>query len=79
MSIFPKVTGKKLIRALLRFGLVRKKKQNGSHVFIYDPKDLIKSTTVPNSIFDLKPGTLHDIRKQLKLSEEKFLEILRDC
>jgi len=31
MSIFPKVTGKKLIRALLRFGLVRKKKQNGSH------------------------------------------------
>ena len=79
MSIFPKVTGKKLIKALLRFGFIKRKKKNGSHVFIYDPKDLTKSTTVPNSIFDLKPGTLHDIRKQLKLSEENFFKILRDC
>lgn len=79
MSIFPKVTGKRLIKALLRFGLEKKKKQNGSHVFIYDPKDLTKSTTIPNSIFDLKPGTLNDIKKQLKLPDEKFLEILRNC
>jgi predicted RNA binding protein YcfA (HicA-like mRNA interferase family) len=78
MSISPKVTGKKLIKALCKNGFYLKR-QKGSHAFVENSVDPKISTTIPNTPFTLPVGTLTVIRKQLKFSDEDFNIVLNQC
>lgn len=78
MSEYPSVTGKKLIKELLRRNYI-KIWQDGSHVSLRDPNVPSIFCVVIDTAKDFKRGTLEGIRKQLKLSREEFIEILRDC
>jgi predicted RNA binding protein YcfA (HicA-like mRNA interferase family) len=80
MIRYKKPTGDRLIRALAKNGYEIKKFCKGSHVFLIDPNNKDSYAVIPNTRKTLKVGLLEDIRKnELKISEEKFMEILRDC
>ena len=78
MSKYPSVTGKRLIKAL-----VRKKhiilRQKGSHVSIGDSEDNTIFAVVMNTSDDLCIETLENIKRSLKLTRKEFMVILRDC
>ena len=78
MSKYPSVTGKRLIKALLRRGY-KKLRQNGSHVSIGHPMNPLLFTVVQDTPKDLLPGTRDAIRRNLRLTRKKYLEILSDC
>ena len=78
MSEYPSVTGKKLIKELLHRGYIRCRTK-GSHVSLRHPENLFIITVIPDVTKDLGKNLLGDIKNQLKLSREKFIEILRDC
>jgi predicted RNA binding protein YcfA (HicA-like mRNA interferase family) len=84
MSNYPSVTGKRLLKALLRRKYIVVKRKSGkrgkaSHVVIRHPIDKTRVTVIVNTTEDLKKGTLGAIRRQLKLPKKDFIEILRDC
>lgn len=80
MGKYKKPTGIRLIRALTKHGYEIKKHCKGSHVFLIDPQNANSYAVVPNTRKTLKIGLLEDIRKnELKISLDKFIEILRDC
>lgn len=84
MSNYPTVTGKRLIKALLRKNYIEVKRRKGkrgkaTHVSIRHPKDKISVTVIMDTNDDLMKNTLRGIKRQLKLSSEEFIEILRDC
>ena len=78
MTKYPSVTGKKLLKCLLRKGYL-KVRQNGSHVFLRHPDDPMKHTVIQNIKDDLSPPMINCIRRQLKLSRKEYLKILKDC
>jgi len=78
MSEYPSVTGRRLIKALIRLGYI-KIRQDGSHVSFRHPDNPKIITVIQDTIKDLKKGTLEGIKKQLKLSRKEFIEILRTC
>jgi len=78
MSEYPTVTGKKLIKALTRIGYI-KVRHDGSHVSLRHPDNPLVIPVIPDIAKDLKKGLLEGIKRQLKLSREEFIEILRDC
>jgi predicted RNA binding protein YcfA (HicA-like mRNA interferase family) len=61
MSIFPKVSGKNLIKALCKNGF-SVKRQKGSHVFVENDNDPKIATTIPKSMHSLKTVTLTAIK-----------------
>ena len=75
MSNIPTITGKDLIKRLLKAGYIILRTK-GSHAFLSHPKYPKRSTVVPNTPKDLPLGTLSSIRKQLKLSKEEFVNLL---
>lgn len=78
MSGYPSVTGKKLFKELIRRGYIYCHTR-GSHKTIRHPKDKFIIGTIPQYTKDLGKDLLEDIRKQLKLSKQEFLNILKDC
>lgn len=78
MSEYPSVTGKRLIKKLIRIGYIYCRKK-GSHVSLRHPENPLIVPVVPDITKDLKKGTLEGIKKQLRLSRKEFIEILRDC
>ena len=80
MNKYKKPKGTRLIRALTKHGYEIKNYCRGSHVFLINPKNKNSYAVVPNTRKTLKIGLLEDIRKkELKISKNKFIEILRDC
>jgi predicted RNA binding protein YcfA (HicA-like mRNA interferase family) len=82
MSKYPSISGKRLIKALQKSKYVIVKRKRGkrgkaSHVVVKHPQDNIKITVIIDTKDDLKKGTLGAIRRQLKLSREDFIKILR--
>ena len=72
----PVVSGKDVVRALSRigYGVVR---QRGSHLRLKDPTNPShKPITVPLHK-ELKPGLLRKIIKDINLSVEEFIELLK--
>jgi mRNA interferase HicA len=55
-----------------------KKRQTGSHLIFYCPKQK-KIIPVPIHPKDLKKGLVHSIRRELDLSIQDFLKLLKDC
>jgi predicted RNA binding protein YcfA (HicA-like mRNA interferase family) len=78
MSKYPSVTGKRLIKELLRIGYIFLR-QKGSHVSIGHPKNKMIFTVVMDTSDDLCPETLNNIKKSLRLSRNEFMRILQDC
>ena len=78
MSNYPSVTGRKLIKELLRRGYIQVRKK-GSHVSIRSPKDKFVITVIPDVTEDLGKNLLGDIKKQLRLSSKNFIKILECC
>jgi len=80
MNRYKRPTGIRLIRALLKYGYEIKRQGKGSHVFLISPKNNNSYAVIPNTRKTLKMGLLEDIRKnELKISKDRFIEILRDC
>ena len=78
MTKYPSVTGKRLLKCLLRKGYL-KVRQNGSHISIRHPEDPMIVSVIQKTNDDMVPDTLDCIKRQLKLSRKEFLEILQDC
>lgn len=78
MSKYPSVTGKRLIKELLRVGYIFLR-QKGSHVSIGHPKDKRIFAVVMDTPDDLCPETLHNIKKSLQLTRTEIIKILQDC
>lgn len=78
MSEYPAVTGKKLLKELLRCGYIPCRTK-GSHTTIRHPDNKFIIATIPEYTKDLGKGLLDSIRKQLQLSKEEFILILKDC
>ena len=69
MSKLPVISGKELIKALLKQGYYIRG-QEGSHVHLRHPTK--PSLTVPNHP-EISRGTLKEILKQLGMTREEFL------
>ena len=75
MSNIPSITGKELINKLCNAGYTILRKR-GSHFFLTLPGHLMKSTVVQNTSKDIPIGTLLNIQRQLRLTREKFIELI---
>lgn len=72
----PVIKPRQLIRVLEKIGCIEKR-QTGSHrIFYYPAKQ--KIITVPIHANDLKKGLLRSIIKELNLSVEEFINLLKD-
>jgi predicted RNA binding protein YcfA (HicA-like mRNA interferase family) len=72
----PAVSGRRVIRALERAGLVVERVA-GSHHILVDPNDPRRAVTVPvHAGRDLKPGTLRSIIRQAGLTVDAFHDLL---
>lgn len=79
MNKYTKPTGKRLIRALKKNGY-KQVGQKGSHVIMQSERDKRIIFSIPNYTETLSYDLLDRIRKyNLKLSKERFGEILGDC
>jgi len=81
MSKSPIISGKRLIKALLKEGYIvykgrRGKLGKGSHFSMKHPNNNRIITIVPNTSKDITKGLLATIRRQLNLSKEEFIKIL---
>ena len=76
MSGLPVLSGKKLLRALLKNGYIALR-QKGSHVFVEDPSGQ-RGTVVPlHGNEDLGTGLVKSIMNDLELTGEDLKAILR--
>ena len=73
----PAIKPRELIRALKKLNCF-KKRQTGSHLIFYCPKQR-KIIPVPIHPRDIKKGLVHAIRKELDLTIEEFTKLLKDC
>lgn len=75
MPKLPRITSRKLIRALLRAGFYVHH-QTGSHVNLRHNVKLHLRIVVPQHSGDLAPKTIKSILVQAELTVEEFLELL---
>jgi predicted RNA binding protein YcfA (HicA-like mRNA interferase family) len=75
MSWLPQVTQRKMIAALQRAGFVIERIR-GSHHFLQHRDDPTRRTVVALHSGDVPQGTLRDILKQSKISQQAFLKLL---
>ena len=75
MPKLPVVTPKKLIRVLVRLGFFRYSKGRGSHIMMVhtDGRKII----VPMHSKDIPKGTLAGMLKDIKISKDELIELLR--
>ena len=71
----PVIKPKQLVKVLEKKGCVFKR-QTGSHRIFYYPEKQ-KIITLPTHAKDLKKGLLHSIVKELDLSVEEFVKLLK--
>jgi predicted RNA binding protein YcfA (HicA-like mRNA interferase family) len=73
----PTIKSRELIKVLKKLNCF-KKRQTGSHLIFYCPKQrkIVVVTIHPR---DLKRGLVNAIRRELDLTIEAFLELLKDC
>ncbi len=71
----PAIKPRQLIKVLEKENCYRKR-QTGSHLIFYCPQQK-KIVPIPIHPKDLKKGLVHSIRKDLDLSVEEFMELLK--
>ena len=75
MSVLPVISGKKLLRALLKNGYVALR-QKGSHVFVEDVKGLYGTVIPLHGNEDLGTGLLKSILHDLRIDIEELKRML---
>jgi predicted RNA binding protein YcfA (HicA-like mRNA interferase family) len=75
MAKLPVVSGKKLLKTLLKAGFLVSR-QTGSHAQLYHPDNPERLVTIPVHDKDLPKGTLKNILRQAKLTVEELLRLL---
>ncbi len=75
MPKLPRVSSKKLLKALLRAGF-REHHQSGSHINLRHPGKQHLHVVVPYHSRDLAPKTLKSILAQADLTVSEFIELL---
>ena len=75
MPRLPRVSGRRLIRALERAGFYRERMQ-GDHVFMYNPTTDQTATGV-DTPDTLSPGTIKSVLRQAGLSVEELVVLLK--
>lgn len=76
MSPFlPQVTAKDLIRVAKKLGF-ELDRQKGSHAVFYRPSDKARVVIPIHAGRDIKPKTLHSIIDDMRITPEKFKELL---
>ena len=83
MNGYPIISGKRLIRALLKEGYrihkgEKGKLGKGSHISLFNPHNKRSVTVIPNTSNDITKGLLATIRRQLNISKEEFIRILNN-
>lgn len=76
MPKLPVISGKKLLRLLLRHSQYQQIRQHGSHVIVLDCVQQVQTTIPVHSNRDLPKGTLRAILSDLGLSLERLLSLL---
>ena len=72
----PVISGKRVIRALIKGGFAVNRIVGSHHVLVY-PGDPSRTVTVPvHAGKDLKPGTLRAIIRQAGFTVEEFVALL---
>jgi len=74
MTVFPLVSGKKLVKALRRIGYIVDH-QTGSHIILRHIDPPHRRLTIPNHS-EIAKGTLRSILRDAGLSIEEIKEIL---
>ncbi|MBI4727179.1 type II toxin-antitoxin system HicA family toxin [candidate division TA06 bacterium] len=74
MTVFPLVSGKKLVKALRRIGYIVDH-QTGSHIILRHIDPPHRRLTIPNRS-EIAKGTLRSILRDAGLSVEEIKEIL---
>jgi predicted RNA binding protein YcfA (HicA-like mRNA interferase family) len=75
MQKLPRVSGKKVVKALSKVGFVAVR-QKGSHVIMRKKTDSGTKTTVVPLHKEVDIGTLLEIIRQLGLKKEEFVALL---
>jgi len=75
MPKLPLISGKKLLKALLKAGFLISR-QTGSHAQLYHPDKPDVLVTIPVHNKDLPKGTLKNILRQAELSVDDLLTLL---
>ena len=75
MPKLPRITPKKLIRALLKIGFL-KSRQKGSHLILRHP-DGRKTVIAIHSGRNIPHGTLKSILRDLEISTQDFIKLLK--
>lgn len=76
MGKLPVVSGKKLVRILLKHGFIALRKK-GSHVFVQSADGLLGTVVPVHSNEDLGTGLLKSILNDLELSTDDLEQMLR--
>lgn len=75
MAKLPIVSGRKLLRAMLKAGFLVSR-QTGSHAQLYHPDNADILVMIPIHNKDLPKGTLRNILRQAEMSVEELNKLL---
>ncbi|MEK7673457.1 MAG: type II toxin-antitoxin system HicA family toxin [Patescibacteria group bacterium] len=75
MTNLPIISGKRLLKVLLKIGFVVIR-QKGSHVFVEDKTRSLRTVIPIHSNEDLGKGLLRTILNDLNLTVEEFIKLL---
>ena len=83
MNGYSIISGKRLIKALLKEGYIihkgrKGKLGKGSHISLIHPINNNIVTVIKNTSKDLTKGLLATIRRQLNISKEEFIRIINN-
>ncbi len=70
----PPISGKELIKLLEKQGFIVLR-QTGSHVFLEDQKNNIRTTIPVHNNQDIGPGLLLKILSDVRISKEEFIKL----
>lgn len=73
--LLPQVKAKDLIRIAKQLGF-ELDRQKGSHAVFYRPSDKARVVIPVHASCDIKPRTLHGIIDDMRITPEKFKELL---
>jgi len=78
MPKIPPLTGKEILRLLLKHGFV-KHHQTGSHIQLrHEQKSELRVTVPRHDKFDLPPFVVGSILKQADMTKDEFVKILKN-
>ncbi len=75
MPKLPVVKAREAVKVILRFGFMQHGKMKGSHLILKHPDG--RRTTIPMHSKDIPTGTMMAILRDVKISKEDFVKLLK--